>query len=51
MRHADDYCVTYVIDKQFGKFWSRNRRLFPAWWKEAIDPSYNARMLFNPKEN
>lgn len=36
MRSADDYCITYILDSEFGRLYSEARRLFPAWWSEAI---------------
>lgn len=45
MRHEDDWCTVYVLDKQFGKFWrtwKRTRkgvtthRLLPSWFCDAI---------------
>lgn len=37
MRHAQDWCVTYVLDSQFGgNVWRKSRLLFPAYWREAV---------------
>lgn len=36
MRSAEDSCRTYVLDEQFNKLYSQNRRLFPKWWADAI---------------
>jgi ATP-dependent DNA helicase DinG len=36
VRSESDHCVTYILDGQFGRVW-RNRSLFPAWWREAVD--------------
>jgi Rad3-related DNA helicase len=43
VRHVDDRCVTYILDRQFQDFWNRNKRLFPKWWSEALDFSGRAR--------
>lgn len=45
MRHADDHCVTYILDKQFIGFYRRNRWLFPKWWKEALNSQFDTRTL------
>jgi len=37
MRSAEDECVTYILDKQFGRWWKDGRRLMPEWWKEALN--------------
>lgn len=37
VRSEEDKCSTYILDAQFGhKLWGRNRKLFPAWWREAL---------------
>lgn len=42
MRHEDDFCVVYVLDKQFERFWrtwrkgSASHKLLPKWFCEAI---------------
>ena len=36
MRSAEDWCRTYILDKQFTELYNRNRKLFPSWWAEAI---------------
>lgn len=45
VRSSDDWAVTYILDKQFHDFYRRNRRLFPDWWREALDVSGRARSL------
>lgn len=44
MRSADDFCTTYILDAQFGRFFGEWKNLFPKWWQEALalDP-------YNPK--
>ena len=44
VRSAEDSCVTYVLDKQFGKFYSRTQEMLPEWWKVAVE-SHPAREL------
>lgn len=37
MRNENDYCVSYVLDKQFVTLiWRRNKHLLPDWWKAAL---------------
>lgn len=37
MRSEDDYCSSYILDKQFVTIvWKRNRHLLPQWWREAL---------------
>lgn len=45
MRHADDRCEIYILDKQFLRFYRRNGRLFPRWWKDALDMHFDSRQL------
>ena len=37
VRHKDDYCVTYLLDKQIEKLVVDNQNLFPKYWMEAVD--------------
>lgn len=37
MRHKDDYCTTYLLDKQIEKLVVDNQGLFPRYWMEAVD--------------
>lgn len=37
MRSVDDYCESYILDKQFITLvWRRNKHLLPKWWKDAL---------------
>jgi ATP-dependent DNA helicase DinG len=36
MRSEDDRCATYVLDRQFGRWWKDGKKLLPKWWQEAI---------------
>lgn len=37
MRSADDYCESYILDKQFITLvWRRSKHLLPKWWKDAL---------------
>lgn len=39
MRSKDDWCETFILDKQFNdNILSRSKRLLPEWWREAIVP-------------
>ena len=35
-RHVDDYCESFVLDRQFIKLFRNNKGLFPTWWSEAL---------------
>lgn len=46
VRSEDDWCITYILDGQFGKnIWKKNRGLLPEWWKEALDQTFNVREI------
>lgn len=46
VRHADDYCTTYIVDRQFvSNVWKSNKHLLPGWWRESVDMSFNANRL------
>ena len=36
MRSADDWGVTWILDKQFLNIWGRHQELFPKWWRESV---------------
>jgi Rad3-related DNA helicase len=36
VRSAEDWATTYILDSQFKRIYGQNRKLFPAWWREAI---------------
>lgn len=44
VRSEDDWCETYILDKQFGKKIQRSGFL-PKWWLEAVDRSFPTREL------
>lgn len=35
-RHENDYCESYILDKQFINVWKKNKALFPEWWSSAL---------------
>jgi Rad3-related DNA helicase len=37
VRSETDRAITYVLDEQFGRVWSQSKRLFPQWWRDAVD--------------
>lgn len=38
MRHKDDWCVSYILDRQFlSNVWRSNRHLVPKWWADALE--------------
>lgn len=37
VRSSDDFCATYVLDRQFvASIWPKSKHLIPQWWKDAI---------------
>lgn len=39
-RSADDWSVSYLLDRQFiSNIWQKSRALLPSWWKDAVDMS------------
>lgn len=40
VRHAEDHCISYILDGQFGRLYREWRRIFPRWWTDAlhVDP-------------
>jgi ATP-dependent DNA helicase DinG len=37
MRSEDDYCESYILDRNFlDMIWNKTRHLLPSWWKEAL---------------
>jgi Rad3-related DNA helicase len=37
VRHKDDHCITYLLDKQIERLVVDNQNLFPKYWMEAVD--------------
>ena len=37
VRHKDDYCVTYLLDKQIENLVVNHQNLFPRYWMDAVD--------------
>lgn len=37
VRHEQDWATTFVLDRQFGRWWSEiGKKVLPKWWQEAI---------------
>lgn len=36
VRSSNDYCISYILDKQFGKILYRMKDTIPQWWLEAL---------------
>jgi len=36
VRDYDDYCVTYILDADFGWFYKQNKNLVPKWWEKSL---------------
>ncbi len=45
VRSETDYCTTYILDRGFGRLFDMNKRLIPAWWREAVNQRFNSRPL------
>lgn len=46
VRSNDDWCVSYILDKQFvSNLYRRNKMLFPSWWRDSLNMSFNTRSL------
>ena len=37
VRSEDDFATTYILDRSFGKLLRKRRRIFPSWWREAVE--------------
>lgn len=48
VRSADDWCVTYVLDRQFvSRVWRQNKNLLPVWWRESVNMQFRTKDLLN----
>jgi ATP-dependent DNA helicase DinG len=37
MRHEDDSCEIYILDRQFvSNIWKKSKHMLPGWWKDAL---------------
>lgn len=46
VRSKDDWCKTYILDRQFmSNVWKRSRDLLPKWWRDAVNMEFDMRML------
>ncbi|MDD5704186.1 MAG: helicase C-terminal domain-containing protein, partial [Dehalococcoidales bacterium] len=36
VRSKDDHADTYILDEQFNRVYTENRRMFPKWFRESI---------------
>ena len=36
MRSESDWCVSWILDKQFLNIWGKNQDLFPEWWRRSV---------------
>lgn len=48
VRNEQDWCTTYILDRQFTKNVWKNKMLFPSWWREAVDSTTDVRWLIPP---
>jgi len=46
VRSADDWCVSYILDRQFTHNTLRKHKfLLPVWWREALDTRFPVKTL------
>lgn len=46
VRHINDHAVTYILDEMFtAKLYAANSRLFPRYWRDAIDRTFRPSAL------
>ncbi len=38
VRSEDDYCISYILDEQFGRLYREYTGMFPRWWRDALTP-------------
>jgi ATP-dependent DNA helicase DinG len=38
VRSSDDHATTYILDKQFSRWWKEGKRLVPRWWADGVKP-------------
>ena len=36
MRHEDDWCISYILDRQFTSNVWKKRHLIPDWWQTSL---------------
>ena len=37
VRHIEDWCVTYILDRQFDRVLAQSSAMLPGWWREAVE--------------
>lgn len=42
-RHADDWSVTYILDRKFIDLYKKRKAMFPQWWAESVDFNVNVK--------
>jgi ATP-dependent DNA helicase DinG len=40
VRNAEDWAETFILDKDFLNIYNKSRRLFPSWWRDAVNMAY-----------
>jgi Rad3-related DNA helicase len=45
VRHREDYAITYMFDKQFEKIWGSNSKMFPRYFRDALNFRFNPRLV------
>lgn len=36
VRHVNDHCTTYILDRDWLRLWEEWEKYFPKWWKDAV---------------
>jgi Rad3-related DNA helicase len=36
VRHETDFADSYILDRQFERFYGQHNSLFPQWWKDSL---------------
>jgi Rad3-related DNA helicase len=50
VRGPDDWATTYILDKQFAvNVYRKSLRLFPRWWRDAVDTRFPTNTLMTTK--
>lgn len=51
VRSADDWCVSYIVDKQFvTNVLKKNKALLPNWWRESLNMQFPTKQLTRERD-
>lgn len=52
VRSADDWCITYILDRQMtSNILRKHKGLLPKWWLESLDNTFNVRELLKERQD